>query len=353
MATLANVFIKLIRNSPICESLTALSHVFIGLGGEFFRFDLTQTDFDVDTAPVRGAVDGMERKDHIDLFGAGALILFALNLAFNQVVIKVTAEGISPMFQAGLRSAGAIFVLLIWMKLRGIGILIPRKAWAAGVLSGLLFAMEFFSLFNALDITTVSRASVIFYSMPVWLALMAHFLLPGERLTMVKSLGLSLAMIGVAVALADRGGGTVSWMGDFYALMAALSWACIALCIRLTSLKEVQPAQQLFLQVLVSAPILLILAPFFGPLIRDIAPIHIAGLLLQIFAVASFGYLAWFWLMSIYPASSVASFSFLSPVVSVFLGWLLLSEEVSTGIFTALALVAAGIFLVNRKPRAA
>ncbi|NNE52085.1 MAG: DMT family transporter [Sulfitobacter sp.] len=293
----------------------------------------------------------MERKDHIDLFGAVALIAFALHLAFNQVVVKVTAGGFSPVFAAGVRSAGAILVLMLWMWLRGVTFQVPRSAWLGGLASGLFFALEFLCLFIALDLGSVSRTSVIFYSMPVWLTLMAHFLLPGERLSTRKVAGLAMAMGGVALALLDRDAASGGWTADLLALASAFCWAGIALCVRITPLSEVQPAQQLMFQVAISAPILLILAPLFGPLIREIAPIHIAGLLFQIVAVASLGFLAWFWLMKIYPASSVASFSFLSPVFSVILGWLLLSEEVALSVWMALALVATGIWLINRKPR--
>lgn len=292
----------------------------------------------------------MERKTHIDLFGAAALIAFALHLAFNQVVIKVTAGGFNPVFLAGLRSAGAVVILLIWMRARGVSLQVPANAWRAGILAGLLFALEFTCLFVALDITTVSRASVIFYSMPVWTALLAHFLLPDEGLTRIKGVGLFLAMGGVALALSDRSGGQVSWAGDLLALTSAFCWAGIVLCVRITPLAKVPPAQQLLFQVAVSAPILLLLAPLFGPLIRELQPIHIAGLAFQIIAVASLGFLVWFWLMTIYPASSVASFSFLSPVFSVLLGWLLLSEDVALSVWGALALVASGIYLINRRP---
>ncbi|MGC1498190.1 MAG: DMT family transporter [Sulfitobacter sp.] len=293
----------------------------------------------------------MERKSQMDLFGAAALIAFALHLAFNQVVIKVTSGGFNPVFAAGLRSAGAVIVLLIWMRWRGINLRVPRAAWRAGIIAGLLFAFEFTCLFTALDITTVSRASVIFYSMPMWLALIAHFVLPGERLTGLKIVGLLLAMAGVVVALSDRSGGQVSWTGDVLALMSAFCWAGIVLCVRITPLAKVPPAQQLIFQVAVSAPILLLIAPLFGPLIRDLQPIHLAGLAFQIIGIASLGFLVWFWLMTIYPASSVASFSFLSPVFSVILGWLLLSEDVALSVWGALVLVASGIYLINRKPR--
>ena len=293
----------------------------------------------------------MKRKDHMDLFGALALITFSLNLSFNQVVVSVTNGGFQPVFQAGIRSAGAVVVLALWMRMRGVGFHVPRAALTGGVLTGIFFALEFLCLFTALDITTVSRASVIFYSMPVWLALIAHFFFPGEGLSGAKITGLVMAMAGVAIALADRSGGAVSWTGDLLALCAALCWAAIVVCVRLTPLGAVPPAQQLMFQVMISAPILLILAPFFGPLLREVAPIHVAGLAFQIVAVASFGFLAWFWLISIYPSSSVASFSFLSPVFSVMFGWLLLSEDVAASVWGALVLVAGGIYLINRRPR--
>ncbi len=305
----------------------------------------------IDNPLILAAFDAMERKSHIDTFGTVALIAFSLNLGFNQVVVKVTGDGLNPVFAAGLRSVGAVVVLLIWMRLRGISFSVPRRAWAGGVITGLLFVIEFTGLFVALDLSTVSRVSVIFYSMPVWLTLMAHWLLPSERLTRLRLAGLGMAMAGVALALSDRSGGHVSWAGDIMALMSALSWAGIALCLRITPLSEVPPAPQLLFQVVISAPILLLLAPLFGPLVREFEPVHLAALIYQIFAVASFGYLAWFWLLKIYPTSSVASFSFLSPVIAVLLGWLLLSEQVALSVWGALFLVAAGIYLINRKPR--
>ena len=295
----------------------------------------------------------MTRKDHMDLFGATALIAFALHLAFNQVVIKVTSGGFGPVYAAGLRSAGAVAVLLIWMRLRGISLHIPRAAWPGGIMAGVLFAAEFFCLFQALDLGAVSRSSVIFYTMPVWLALVAHFVLPGEQLTRARLLGLVLAMGGVALALLDRDSLGVNWTSDLLALAAAVMWAGIVLCLRLTALSEIEPSQQLLMQVLVSAPILLVLSLFMGDFIRDLAPIHVAGLVFQTVAVASLGFMVWFWLMKQYPASSVASFSFLSPVFSVILGWLLLSEEVALSVWVALVLVASGIYLINRKPRVA
>ncbi|WP_400087878.1 DMT family transporter [Yoonia sp. R78084] len=290
----------------------------------------------------------MEKKSQIDLFGAVALTSFALLLAFNQVVIKVTNGGLQPVFFAGLRSAGAVVCIWLWLRWRGIPLRFEKGTRAAGFAVGCVFAFEFLCLFVALDLTAVSRASVIFYSMPVWLAIIAHFIMPDDKITPVKAVGLGLALVGVAIAILTRDDGVGSFWGDLAALGAAIGWAVTAMIAKASSLSRVRPEIQLMWQVGVSAPLLLFAALFFGPFIRDIAPIHIAGLAFQIVVVVSAGFIFWLWLLSIYPASGVASFSFLSPVLTVALGWLLLGEEVGPNLILALILVAIGILMVNR-----
>ena len=292
----------------------------------------------------------MSEKRSIDAQGAVMLIGFSLLLAFNQVVIKVANGGFQPVFLAALRSLGALVVLAIWMRWRGVKILPLRENYGPGVLLGALFSAEFIFLFLALDLTTVSRVSILFYSMPIWLAVAAHFLLPNERLSGLRVIGLVLAITGVAWAVFDRSElREPNLLGDILALSAAVTWAGIALCVRMTGLAREQPETQLFVQLLVSLPMLFAASLFFGDMLRDPSLIHWAGLAFQSVAVASFGFLFWFWLVSVYKASGVASFSFLSPVFSVALGWFLLDENIGSSIIGGLVLVAAGLLLINRK----
>ncbi len=300
----------------------------------------------------------MERKDRIDLFGASSLTAFALFLALNQIVIKLVNAGLQPVFFAGLRSAIACVVLALWIIWQGRSLRLERRHLGVGLLCGLFFSCEFLFLFLALDLTTVTRTAILLYSMPIWMALGAHVLIPGERLTAARIAGLALAFGGVALAFADRAPAAAGVpqpdiVGDGLAVLAAMCWAGIALVARGTRFREVRPEMQLFAQVLVSAPVLLLAAPLFGPLIRDLTPWHIAGLAYQGVLVSAAGFVFWLWLLSVYPASGVASFSFLTPVFGVALGWLLLGEHVGLPLIGALVLVAAGIVLINRPRRAA
>lgn len=295
----------------------------------------------------------MDKKDRIDAFGATLLVSFSVLLGFNQVLIKLVNAGLAPVFQAGLRSALAVgpvllFALLTRRKLSvGDGSLVP------GLISGLFFGVEFLLLFVALDYTTVSRASVFLYTMPFWVALAAHFLIPGERLTPARITGLVLAFAGVAWALLEDGqaAGEYAFYGDLACIVAAILWAGIALLVSTTDLKKSTPVMQLLYQLAVSSVVLLPASLLFGDLVREFTPAIGAMFAFQVLGVVCVGFLAWLWVLSIYPASDMVSFSFLTPVFGVIFGWLILGEQVPPALIGGLVLVSVGIVLITRKPR--
>lgn len=291
------------------------------------------------------------RKDTLDGFGASVLLGITLLLAVNQIVIKEVNSGLQPVFFAGLRSALAVCFVTAWLVWRGRPPHRLRADLGPGLLIGTIFAAEFLFLFLALDLTAVGRASVIFYSMPLWFAILSHFGLPGQRITPLKGAGLLLSFAGTAWAILGGApsGAPGSLLGDLCALGAALGWAATAFLARASRLREAGPEMQLWWQVLVSGPILLLAAPAFGPLLREVEPIHWAGLLFQASVVVAGGFIGWLWLLSVYPPPTVASFSFLTPVFAIALGHVVFDEPVSISLLGAAALVAAGIVLVNRK----
>ena len=295
----------------------------------------------------------MEKKEKIDLFGAVALISLSALLGLNHVVIKVVNTGLNPVFFAGLRSLLAFIFLIIYFKLTNKKLVFSKDTMGISILAGIIFALEFLLLFLALDFTSVARNSILYYSMPIWVTVFGHFFLPNERLNFFKSVGLISAFAGVALAISnnDETFSIHNWqlIGDFLAIMAAILWAMIIYLVKGTRFKEVPPEMQLVWMVMVSAPILLIASLFFGDLVRDFQMIHLWGLLFQSTVVVAGGFLFWLWLASIYPASGVASFSFLSPIFTIFFGWLLLNEIVNFTFIAAAILVIFGLVCINIK----
>ena len=83
--------------------------------------------------------------------------------------------------------------------------------------------------------------------------------------------------------------------------------------------------------------------------VMAITPIAVASLLYQGSIVAFATYLAWFWLLTRYLAGRLAVFGFLTPLFGVTMGALVLAEPLRPAFLGALAMVGAGIYLVNAR----
>ena len=294
----------------------------------------------------------MEKKNKIDAFGAIALISFSLLLGINHVVIKIVNLGLNPIFFAGIRSFIAFIFIIIWMKLVDKPIVFNSKYTKISFIAGIIFALEFLFLFLALDFTTVSRNSIIYYSMPLWLTILLFFTKSNEKISFLKFLGLILAFIGVVLSVTNFKINLIlnspNLIGDILAFLAALFWALLIIIAKNSSFSKVSPEMQLLWMVMVSGPILTIFSLFIEDPIRNFQLIHIWGILFQSIIVVAGGFLFWLWLLSKYPASGVASFSFLTPIFTIFFGWLILSEVMTFDFLIAASLVILGLILINR-----
>lgn len=293
------------------------------------------------------------RKDRIDAFGGSLLLGFSVVLGLNQALVKVVNAGLAPVFQSGLRSAFALPLVLGFALLMRRKLSVTDGTLPLGILNGILFSVEFCLLFLALDYTTVARASLFFYVMPVWVAIGAHFVVPGDLLNRNKLLGLGMAVTGVVIAFAgDLGAATEdAWIGDLLALTGGIAWAGIALLTRASRLSTCSAEMNLIYQLAVSAIILLTIAPLFGPTVRELTSTILTIFAAQVIVVAAAGFLLWFWLLSIYPVSNMASFGLLSPIFGVFFGWMIFDDALTTTFLLAIALAGTGVVLVNTPVR--
>jgi drug/metabolite transporter (DMT)-like permease len=279
---------------------------------------------------------------------AALLVTLCAAWALGQVAMKIGGEGISPLVQTGLRSLLAIPLILAWCRRQGVAVWVRDGAMWPGLLAGVFFAAEFAAIFEALRHTTVARATVLIYTAPFFAVLGAHLLVPGDRLTRRKLAGLVLAFLGLIAAFADRLGGGGPLRGEALALLAGALWGFTIVTIKASVLTRIAPERTLLFQLAVSAPLLPL-----GLLLGEpgvFAPSATVWLALayQVVGVATASYVAWFWLVARHPASALAPFLFLTPVLGVAFGAAALGEPVSLSLLAALVLIGAGIYVVNR-----
>ncbi|HYB42994.1 MAG TPA: DMT family transporter [Candidatus Methylomirabilis sp.] len=290
----------------------------------------------------------------LDAFAAAVLLVCCAGWGLNQVAVKVSVTGIPPVLGAGLRSAVAFALLLAWCLWRRDVLLRRDGTGGHGLLLGVIFAAEFVLIYGGLAFTTASRSVIFLYMAPFMVALGAHFLIPGERLTTASAAGLGLAFAGLCLAFADalRLPGRRELIGDLMEAGGAFLWAVTTVLVKKRSDLPMTPRRTLFYQLSVSAVVLLGLALLIGERgISQPTPLVLISFAYQAVAIAFASYLTWFWLLERYPASQLASFSFWTPLFGVAAGAVLLRERVTGYLGAAVALVAAGIYLVNRPSR--
>lgn len=296
----------------------------------------------------------LDRRDAVDT--AAALIMVGLTFSWglNYVAAKLSYIGFDPVFISIARSAIGGSLVFLWCLWRGIPLFRRDGTLVAGMVVGVLFGLEFLLLYIGLERTTVVRNTLLVNAMPFWMLLGAHFLL-GEHFTLRKLTGLLLAFAGLVVVFSDKlssGGGEATLLGDVLSLGAGVLWALSNLVIkRSTSLARTSAEKLLLYQLAGAAVVGILVMPFSGPPIRDVAAVPVLALLFQGTYIVTFTYVVWFWLLGRYPASGLASFAFLSPAFGVLCGALFLGEPLTPRLFLALALIAAGLIVVNRPPR--
>jgi drug/metabolite transporter (DMT)-like permease len=293
-----------------------------------------------------------QRKTRLDGLAIGLLLACCAFWGLQQILIKSSVAEMPPLWQATLRFAGASAMLWVWCLWRGIALFGRDGTLGAGLLAGGLFAGELACIYIGLQHTTASRLTVFLYTAPFVVALLLPRFVATERLAGVQWAGMGLAFAAVAMAFSEGFGhpnGNQVW-GDTLGMAAGALWGLTTLALRTTRLAHAQAEKNLFYQLAVTAAVVPVLSLLRGESWGwQYSAWAWTSLFLQTAVGAFASYLAWMWMLRHYPATQMASFTFLTPVFALLFGVLLLGEPLSAQLVLALVGVAIGIVLVNRR----
>ena len=295
-----------------------------------------------------------DRRPSLDRLAITLILVCCAIWGANQVVMKITLSVVPPLMQGALRSAIAAVLVGLWARHRDIALWPADGVNASGIVAGVLFALEFCCLYGSVQYTSASRVIVFLYLAPFLVAAGMPLIAPGERLRPGQIAGLVLAFS--ALVFTFRGGLAASgneapnaWLGDLLAVAAAALWGLTTLWIRATPVGRAAPERTLFLQLAVSAPLMAVGSWLLAePAPQWASGLAIGSLLYQSVVIAFFSYLTWFWLLRYYPAARISAFTFLTPVLGLLAGVVLLDEHLSASLMIGLVGVAVGLWLVNR-----
>ena len=240
--------------------------------------------------------------------------------------------------------------LWLWARWRGTSLRIPLELVPSLVGVAVLFTLLMVCVTWGTGMTTASRASVFINTQPIQVAVLAHFLLPGDRLSPRKMAGLTAAFLGVLVLSMGlpEFPEAASWRrGDLVVLLAAFWWAVQTIYAK-RLVARISPLAITLWQVVLCAFVTALMSLTFEPWAAWHPTGRLALALLYVaFGVTTTAWALWFYVLREAEASVVTAFLFAIPIIGVLAGWLLLNEPLGIHLFSGAILVAIGIFLVT------
>jgi drug/metabolite transporter (DMT)-like permease len=282
-------------------------------------------------------------------FGVGIAIVSSAVGGGAAVATRYLIESADPFTLAAIRFGGGVICLLpLALLLRSR--FPPRQDWAAVAGLGFMFFAVFFVFYNvALAYTTVARGTLALSTLPL-MTMIAGALLRVEQLSLRKTLGILLAMLGVAgalvTALADAPPG--AWRGDLIMTGATLCMALYNVWTR-PFIQRSSALGFVTASMGVGAAALIVVSAFQGggAMVMRFAPDQ---WLAAIYLAAGGGALAFFlWVYALQYASPsrVANTMTVNPFVSGLLAALILHEPVTVQLAAGLVAVCVGLWIAT------
>lgn len=279
---------------------------------------------------------------------AKALCLIYLIWGMNWVVMKTANTFFPPITFVAYRFLfGALVLLSVWFWLH---LPLPKKKyWPWIFLTGILqMGLNNIAAQTSMLTLGAGMVSVLNYSMPIFAAVMAHFLL-GERLTWRKGAGIVLAIAGMAVLMDVHAGGDVTAI--CIGLLSAVFWGLASIFVKL-KLSDVNPISLTTWQMVCASLSLLAYTAIVpqGEVIWNTE--SVLCLIYNGVLASALAFFLWSWILQHIEVSKASVAVLAVPVVGVVGGILCLGEPMTLHIFFGMLMIMAGIYIVvtNKRP---
>jgi len=270
--------------------------------------------------------------------------------------ITISLRGFPPFTGVALRFAIAAVLLLVYAYLKGIPLAAANsRDRRLRILHALLtFCGSYGVVFWAEQWVPSGLASVLFATFPLLVAVLAHFVLPEERMTAPVLAGTVLGFAGIAVIFAedfDLLGGRMVAVAAAVMLISPLVAAVVSVAVKRWG-AGVHPVPFNAVAMALAAGIMggvAMAAERHRPIVFDPGPV--AALLYMAVAGTAITFPLYFWLLEHMEARQVALIGYGTPIVALFLGVVFMNESVTPRTLVGSALVVVGVAVASHAKR--
>lgn len=274
----------------------------------------------------------------------GMMLFICLIWGFNFVIMKLGNDAFPPVMFAAYRFLLGAIVLFGFTYFKKIPLPGKRELkWY--ILCGILQTTYFnIAIQISLNYLSAGLTSVLTYSMPLFLSLIAHYFIPGERLTASKTGGILIGIIGLYVAMDIHLGESI-W-APILALSSAVTWALSSFIFK-KKLQGCNSIQFTTWQMGAGAIGLFLYSFSFEHGASHWSLKAVVYLLYSGILASALAFVLWSNILSKVEASKASVSLLIVPVVGTLSGFLFLKEDLRPITLIGIILVLSGVWLVN------
>ena len=286
----------------------------------------------------------------VDLKAAALALLVSLFWGANPVAIKIGLLDAPPIRLAWMRFlvGGLVIVLWAWATGRLAGLRVEPGEWRPLIFLGLLFTVQVGSTNVGTSLTSASHAAILLHLYAVHTVVLAHFRIPGDRLSLKKVAGVLVAYSGIVLLFTRQvTQGAPTLLGDVIMVVSAYLLAERTVYMA-RAVQQLDPVKLLLAQMVIGTTLFVLISLLFEP-----APTHFTARLAGSIAfqgviVAGFNFVVNLWLLRYYRPSALAAFFMTQPLFGVATAALVTGDPLTLDLLVASAAVAVGIGLTSR-----
>lgn len=271
--------------------------------------------------------------------------------------IRIAVETIPAFFMAGMRFLIAGIISLAFLRLRRVP-LPTRRQWRGAAVVGAFLVVGGNGLVTWSEQQVPSGiAALVVATVPLWITLLDWLFFNGKKPGKQAALGLMMGFTGIGL-LIGRGQlfGTlkVDWLSAAVLMAAPVLWSVGSLQSRRANLPE-NVFMSTAVEMLVGGGLLMLAGLVTGEASRlNLAAIS-PGSVLAMLYLTIFGSIvaltAYVWLLKTVQAATVSTYTYVNPVIAVFLGWLILSEPITSQTVVAVGVIVSSVLLITTQGR--
>jgi drug/metabolite transporter (DMT)-like permease len=269
--------------------------------------------------------------------------------------IRIALDAFPPLYLMGFRFFLSGAVMVAGAKLWGATLPRGRELWLTALYGTITIGFGTGLLCVAEQWVPSGLSALFVAAQPFWMVIMDWLLSRGvhrPHAPTIRGLIIGIAGVGVLVGPAALHQGLHSGIvvGFLLLQLGCAGWVTGALMQKGMPAKA-HPIVSGAVQQLATGLFFLMLAPVFEDAPKQVGWRPLAGMVYLIIFGAVLGYSAFVYAMDRLPATIVSVYTFVNPIVAVFLGWVFFKEAFGGREFLAMTLIFAGIAVVKFSTR--